>query len=323
MEETKGSKGSERGERSAGRAGQVSLLVLAGAWLASLVVLAAAGRPVEEPISLLVVFGAALPGVALLLCRGMPPIRPSRAITGEPTLIVGLGLFITIFLAVKGPILAALLGASPDPRVHDVVNTLIKLAAFVVVPLAAYALRGKSPRRLGLTRPGSGTVSRSLVAFGIIGTLFLAIQLLFGRGARPLLDGSLAHRHWVLGLVLCFFWMSVEAGIVEEVFFRVILQSRLAAVTRSQAAGVFLSALVFGLAHAPGLWLRGAGAIEGLGASPSPLVSIAYSITAMGLAGIVFGVLWARTGNWLLIVALHGLGDALPNAPAFIATWRL
>jgi membrane protease YdiL (CAAX protease family) len=80
---------------------------------------------------------------------------------------------------------------------------------------------------------------------------------------------------------------------------------------------------VFGLAHAPGLWLRGAGAIEGLGTAPSLAVSVAYSVATMAVAGIVFGVLWARTRNWLLLVGLHGLADALSNAPAFIATWRL
>ena len=82
-------------------------------------------------------------------------------------------------------------------------------------------------------------------------------------------------------------------------------------------------ALVFCLAHAPGLWLRGAGAIEGLGTAPSLPLSIAYSVTTMGLAGLVFGILWMRTRNWLLLVVLHGMADALSSTPDFMATWRL
>jgi len=242
---------------SRSRAGWGAFLVLAAAWAVSLAVLAANGRPVEEQISLFVVLGLVLPAIALLLCRGLPALPPPRAIRADKALIAGLAVLVMLFLAVKGPLLAALTGPAPDPRVRDVVNTLLKLAVFVAVPLAVYALRGKIfPRQLGLTWPPEGPRGRSLLAFVTIGAVFTGIQIFFGRGIRPLLDGSLASRHWALGLLLCFLWMSVEAGLVEEVFFRVILQSRLAAVTRSQAAGIFLSALVFGLAHAPGLWLR-------------------------------------------------------------------
>ncbi len=313
------------GTRSrSGRAGRAALLLFAAAWAASLAVLTKNGRPIEEPISLLVVFGIVFPALALLVCRGLPRLPVPPAIPRDGVLIAGLALFATAFLADKGPILAALVGAAPDPRVRDTVNALLKLAAFVSIPLAACSAIGKiSPRRLGLVWPPPGSRGRSILAFAVIGAALTAVQLIFGRGIRPLLDGSLSRHHRALGLILCFLWMSVEAGVVEEIFFRVILQSRLAAITKSTAAGVFLSALVFGLAHAPGLWLRGAGAIEGIGTAPSLALSAAYSVATMAVAGIVFGVLWARTRNWLLLVALHGLGDALANAPTFIATWKL
>lgn len=306
------------------RAGWAAFVLLAAAWCVSLAILAAHSRPLEEPLALLVIFGLLLPALALLVCRRLPgPVLP-RPVRGEPALLAGLMLFITIFLAFKGPLLAVLAGAAPDPRWRDVVNALLKLAAFVAVPLAAYALAGRlSPRDLGLSSPPAATRGRSVLAFAAVGAALTAIQLFLGRGARPLIDGSLAHRHWVAGLLLCFAWMSVEAGLVEEVFFRLVLQSRLAAVTGSSAAGLFLSALLFGLAHAPGLWLRGAGAIEGLGSAPPLPLAIAYSVTTMGLAGLVFGVLWLRTRNWVLLVALHGLGDALSNTAAFMATWKL
>jgi CAAX protease family protein len=306
------------------RSGWAALFLLAAAWLASLAILAKNGQPLEEPLALLAIFGLLLPGLALLVCRGLPATPPPRPVRGETALLAGLALLVTIFLAVKGPLLAALTGAAADPRLKAAVNMVVKLAVFVALPLAAYALAGRlSPRDLGLGAPPAGTRRRSLLAFAAIGASLVAIQLLLGRGARPLLDGSLAHRHWIAGLLLCIVWMSVEAGVVEEVFFRVILQSRLAAATGSQAAGLFLSALVFGLAHAPGLWLRGAGSIEGLGAAPSLPLSIAYSVVMMGIAGLVFGVLWMRTRNWILLVLLHGMADALSNTPDFMATWKL
>ncbi len=305
-------------------AGRAAFALLAAAWLVSLGILAMNRLSLEEPIALLVLFGLLLPGLALLVCRRLPAPPAPGPLRGEAALLAGLTLFVTLFLAVKGPILSALAGPAADARWSAALNALVKLAVFVAVPLGVYALAGRlSPRGLGLASPPAATRGRSLLAFAAVGAALTALQLLIGRGARPLIDGSLAHRHWVAGFLLCFAWMSVEAGLVEEVFFRLILQSRISAVTRSPAAGLFLSALLFGLAHAPGLWLRGAGAIEGLGTAPSLPVSIAYSVTTMGLAGLVFGVLWMRTRNWILIVALHGLGDALSNTAAFMATWRL
>jgi membrane protease YdiL (CAAX protease family) len=115
----------------------------------------------------------------------------------------------------------------------------------------------------------------------------------------------------------------VEAGVVEEFFFRWLLQSRIAALTGSQLSAVCLGSLAFALAHAPGFVLRGAGADEGLGAHPSLVVSLAYSVAMQGVVGLLFGVLWARTRSFALVVALHGVIDAAANAAGFMDTWRL
>jgi len=302
-----------------------ALLLFAGAWAASVVGLAASGLPAADPVVLAAIFGVALPGIALAVCRGFEAPPAELPIAGEAGLLASLVLLITIFLAVKGPLLLLVAPPGSDPRWQTTANALVKLGVFVALPLALYALLlGVGPRALALRWPPGESAAvrrRSWLAFAIVGAALVAIQLVLGRGARPLLDGSLAGRHWIVGFVLCFLWMSVEAGLVEEVFFRVILQSRLAALTNSRGAGLWLGALVFGLAHAPGLFLRGGGVIEGLGASPSPLVATAYAVATMGVASLVFGVLWMRTRNWLLVVALHGLTDALANTPGFMDVW--
>jgi membrane protease YdiL (CAAX protease family) len=117
--------------------------------------------------------------------------------------------------------------------------------------------------------------------------------------------------------------MSIEAGLVEEFFFRWYLQSRLAALTGSQVSAVFLCALVFGLAHAPGIWLRGAGLVEGLGPEPPLLTTLAYVVVTQGVAGLAFGTLWARTRSFALVVLLHGFFDAPSNAASFMDAWGL
>lgn len=72
---------------------------------------------------------------------------------------------------------------------------------------------------------------------------------------------------WV-GLPLAFVWLAFEVGMTEEFFFRAIVQQKLSAFFRSDVAGLMLMALIFGLVHAPGIVMRGAGVDEGLGAHP-------------------------------------------------------
>ena len=114
--------------------------------------------------------------------------------------------------------------------------------------------------------------------------------------------------------------MTIEAGLCEEVLFRRVLQEKLAIATGSQVAAIAWATVLFGLAHAPGLYLRSGHLMEGV-ASATPGWAIAYSIVMIAPAGITFGVLWARTRSLWLIVALHGTVDLLPQLAPFIRNW--
>ena len=102
--------------------------------------------------------------------------------------------------------------------------------------------------------------------------------------------------------------------------FRRILQEKIAMACGSHLAAVTWASLLFGLAHAPGLWLRGGHLMEGV-AQATPGWAVAYSIVMIAPAGITFGVLWARTRSLWLIVPLHGMVDLLPQLAPFIRTW--
>lgn len=166
-------------------------------------------------------------------------------------------------------------------------------------------------------------VRRLLACFLVVGAAFVLVQYLLGSEFRRLLAGNYAERHVLAGSLVAFAWMSPEAGLVEEFFFRWYLQSRLTAWTGSHVSAIFLSALVFGLAHAPGMWLRGAGVEEGIGSAPSLATALAYSIATQGVAGLVFGVLWARTRSFALVVALHGLADTPAHTASLMDAWGL
>ncbi|MFZ0708112.1 MAG: CPBP family intramembrane glutamic endopeptidase [Candidatus Korobacteraceae bacterium] len=105
----------------------------------------------------------------------------------------------------------------------------------------------------------------------------------------------------------------------EEFFFRVLLQSRLASLLKSELGGIVIASLVFGLMHAPGLYLRTGITQEGLPPHPPLRMAVGYSIVITSTAGFVFGVLWSRTRNFALIAIVHGAGDLLPD---FLTTMR-
>lgn len=211
-----------------------------------------------------------------------------------------------------------MLPVDPDPRLSEVANTLLKLAAFVLVPWLVLRRRGQG---LGHNGRPTAPAARLWLAFLIVALAAVAIQALLGSQFKRLLGGNYTELQLLVGGALCFAWMSLEAGLVEEFFFRWFLQSRLAAWAGSEISGLFLGALVFGLAHAPGIVLRGAGAVEGLGDSPGLATTLAYVVVTQGVAGLAFGVLWSRTRSLLLVVLLHGFFDALSNTASFIDTW--
>jgi membrane protease YdiL (CAAX protease family) len=290
-------------------------------YLLSVGVLVAGGRPLEDVIGAFLILGVLLPVIAWATCLRMPePGSPAAWRRDEGWTLLALLAWVMLFLCVKGPLLAHLLPANPDSRLQDSVNTLLKLAAFVAIPAAVLWSQGWRWRQPG--RP-TATRARLWLAFIVLAAAAFAVQYLMGSQFRKLLGGDYASRHLALGSVLCFAWMSIEAGVVEEFFFRWFLQSRLAAWTNSQVSAVFLCALLFGLAHAPGMILRGAGTVEGLGDSPSMGTALAYVVATQGVAGLAFGVLWARTRSFVLVVALHGVIDALSNTASFMDTWHL
>ena len=157
--------------------------------------------------------------------------------------------------------------------------------------------------------------------FSSVGGAFLAFQYFVSGGGAAFRREHFTAFQLLLGLPLCFMWLLLEVGLVEEFFFRALVQSQLAAAFKSEVSGIVLMSLIFGLAHAPGFIFRHAGELEGLGAHPSALDAIAYSIVVLAVSGITFGVIWARTKNLFALMLVHAVGDLLPNFGSFVRTW--
>jgi len=283
----------------------------------ALTYLAWRGMPAGELLARLVLLGGVLPLLTWLGCLGVPAAGPPALWDRrEAWLMVALLALVVVGL---GPVKQALLALAPPRGTPggEFANTGYKLLLFVVLPWLAL-------RATGMLRDGGQGRWRPAQAVRIallLGVAAWLLQAAIGREFRHLLASDIAPSRWLWAVPACWLWMSVDAGLVEEFFFRRWLQSRLEAWSGSALSGLLLSAAIFGLAHAPGMWLRGAGVAEGLGTDPGLLDCLAYSLATQGLAGLMFGLLWHRTRSLALCVAVHGMFDVPAHLGRFVAAW--
>ena len=210
-------------------------------------------------------------------------------------------------------------------RIHFFVSLIRKLIVFVFLPFLFFGpLCGYRLGDFGWQKAGWRELWHSHLPMVMsLGAAILAFQFFLGGAAAPIRAGKLTSQQLIVGIPLCFTWLAIEAGLVEEFFFRALLQSRLSAWFCSEITGIALMALIFGLAHAPGFIFRHAGTVEGLGANPSAWDAIAYSVVTLAISGVFLGIVWARTKNLFALIAIHAATDLLPNLPQFVRTWGL
>ena len=174
--------------------------------------------------------------------------------------MLGLALYIaalSVYLAVGPQTIDSWLPQSwaESERIHFFVRLAKKLLVFVFIPFALFG----PPCRCGWRDFGlqwasfRESVRSHLPVIVLVSAAILAFQYFFGGGAAPLRQGQLSSRQLLLGLPLAFVWLAIEAGLVEEFFFRGLLQARLSAWCKSEVSAVVIMSLAFGLAHAPGL----------------------------------------------------------------------
>lgn len=291
----------------------VAVAVAVAAYLASLLVLQRQpGFGLAEPLFLLAVLGVAFPLLAWL-CTWRPQrgVVPAAARAAQlPRVLAYLALFA---LVVLGWGFSAINAAVPQEPAQSVVQLAVKLLTMVLLPAGLFlAFR--------LQARANFAPSRLLLVFVAMSLAYLALQAVFGRGLASLRELAPAATTLAWAIPACWLWQTLEAGLAEEVLFRRVLQEEIAIASGSQVAAVAWASLLFGLAHAPGLWLRGGHLMEGV-AQATPAWAVAYSVVMIAPAGIAFGVLWARTRSLWLIVPLHGMVDLLPQLAPFIRAW--
>jgi uncharacterized protein len=271
-----------------------------------------------EPLMVLAIVGVGFSLAAWLLTIGVHPldspvIKPNRELAAVAIYLLPVVVFATWGLDLLHRYVPA------DPK-NAFAILASKLLVFVVVPAAIMQMQfGYGLRHLAPT----STRTRHLVVAAGMSLLLLAFQAFLGRGLRDIAGAHLPPSVLWYGVPLTFVWLALEAGVVEEFFFRVLLQTRLSVVLRSELGAIVLMSVIFGLAHAPGLYLRTGVTQEGLAPHPSLFMAIGYSIVITSVAGFFLGVLWARTRNFAVVVVVHAMGDLLPNLVPTLRSLRL
>jgi membrane protease YdiL (CAAX protease family) len=282
----------------------------------------------EDAVTELLIFGIAFPLLAwITTLRAQPLAVAGRRSAGELWLLFVCLIGVTLYL-VWGTALSELfvpVNWLAAPRVKFFIVLARKLIVFVAIPYILFrTIFGYRWRDFGLQFAGLRALAGNHLPVVLsISAAILLFQYFLGGGAAPLRRGEFHASQLAIGLPLCFAWLFIEAGLVEEFFFRALLQTRLAAWLKSEVSGVALMALLFGLAHAPGFILRHAGLEEAIGANPSPADSIAYAIVVLSVGGIFFGIVWARTKNLFAVMFIHAATDLLPNLKEFMKIWGI
>ncbi len=282
----------------------------------------------EDAIAELIIFGLAFPLLAWLgTLRARPLVLFVRRSSAEMILLGFCLVLVALYLIWGTALTDAMVPASwlESPRGKFLIILARKLIVFVLIPFALFRfLFGYGWRDFGLQREGLRALAGNhLLVVLILSAVILLFQYFLGLGAAPIRRGELSAMQLAVGIPICFVWAFIETGLVEEFFFRGLLQTRCAAWFKSEVSGVALMALLFGLAHAPGFILRGAGVKDALGANPSVADSIAYAIVILSVGGIFFGIVWARTKNLFAVMFIHAATDLLPNLKHFVETWRI
>jgi uncharacterized protein len=275
------------------------------------------GFAAGEAVTALIILGLAFPALSLLLTRR---VKAVPYVVARP---FSESAFLLAYLAVIGAILAWGFGGVsriPTEPAHTAILLAVKVATSVFIPavvllvLGGYKLRDLAPVSL--------TWSALKPALWM-SLAVLLMQMVLGRGLQDIRKAHLPAWVIVVAAPLALAWLVIEVGIVEEFFFRTLLQERLAAMLHSPWAGLVFAALLFGLVHAPGLYLRPAATQEAIGLHPPLMLAIGYSIVLTSLAGLFLGVLWIRTKNFAVVVLVHAAGDLLPNLVPWIKAFHL
>jgi membrane protease YdiL (CAAX protease family) len=276
----------------------------------------------------MVVMGFGFSLIAHFLSRKATPLSEARPAQPNEGWVLALVVAYITLIIIPGnkPLLALLPDYLQDSEPEREIITMVrKMITLVAVPFLIYHFFFRfRPADFGLSSDWRKALTgRHLVIFLGMALTLASFNYFAGSGAKPLREGLLSGQQLLIGIPLLFAWDFFEVGLGEEFLFRGIIQNRLAVLLKSPWGSIFVSAFIFGVVHAPGMYLRGAGVIEGLGGSPSLLTTISYCIAVQSVTGIFFGIIWLSTRNLWILMGIHAVTDLVPHLYGFVTAWGI
>jgi uncharacterized protein len=271
------------------------------------------------------VVGLGFSFIAWQLTKKLPAPLHQLNFKKEFLVLIVLTAWIVFYITYGGVLINKILPAYwiENPAIYSGIIFLRKLIFFVLIPFAVYKLAGFTGEDFGLNRNAVRFFSKeSIVVFLLLSIAALIFQYFFSIGAKPFRNGEFNTRQLFIGLPLCFIYLLFDVGLIEEFFFRGLLQSRLSVLLKSSTGGIIVSAVIFGLVHAPGLYLRGAES-EGVSEQLPFIFWAVYTVCYMSVAGIFLGIIFSKTKNLWLVMAIYAMVDLLPNFKEFLTTWGI
>jgi len=284
-------------------------------WGGSVYYLRHAGAEWTFPLISLGVFGIGLSLLTLVLTHWS---NPPPVIVKRPGLETGaiLAFLVVYAFGFLGWAMQALQDAMLPGEGQELAILLVKLVAHVVLPAILLVALGAHLEPLLETHLDRRGFWLTLT---VLGVALLGLLAVVSPSLHELQDlkPQLSTLAWAMPAA--FVWMALEAGLTEEFLFRAVLQTRLTALLKSELGALLIGAVLFALAHFPGLYFRGDPGVDGY--STDPVQVMAFTIATLSPLAILFGTIWARTRSLLLCVLLHAAVDVLPALPEFLKIW--
>lgn len=279
--------------------------------------------PIEETISIFIVLGCIFSPIAFFISKNAQPIIEKTPLQKQELWILfSLFVFVSVSLifGYKSLLFFLPTALQESLTIKEIASIIFKVLVFVIIPFFVYKLLYQfNWQQFGLSSNLTSVFQKkTLVIFIIMASMFLCLQWFAGKAAAPLREGEFSEIQLFIGLPLAFIWLFIEVGLVEEFFFRALLQERLSIILKSNWWGLVIASVLFGIAHAPGMYFRGAGTVEGLGENPSFLICIGYCIAVQSIASLPFAIIWIKTRNLWLLMAIHASVDLFSNYPSLM-----
>lgn len=271
--------------------------------------------PLSETLPVVLIIGIGFTGIVYLVVPATPVLPQVNIQPSEYIFVLGYVLFMALLLARK-----TFPGVPTAWKDHFLKNSsaklLSKLILFVLIPIGTLSLLWhRDWANLGFSL---GNIPSQFVSTAILVLIFGGFNLLAGGAAAPIRKRQFSFKQVVAGLAIAFLWNILETGLVEEFFFRGMLQTHLIILLDSPLAGIATTGILFGLFHAPGIYRRKGDRYGPLGENPALLDTVLYTILALSPAGWFAGLLFWRTQSLLAPILVHAGIDAVASAVEFI-----